>query len=107
MILMKTATKSFPASSVVYDSATGQTFVSYYDIFTIGAGYLDIWAALNVQDSPSGIGPISDGGVRSGDEPDLFGRARVRTVRPRSGVTWPFGIGAIFAVRCLGLVIVC
>ena len=39
-ILMKTATKTFPAMSVTYDSATNQTFTSRYDIFTIGAGYL-------------------------------------------------------------------
>ena len=53
-ILMKTATKTFPAMSVTYDSATNQTFTSRYDIFTIGAGYLDVWAALNSSDTPKG-----------------------------------------------------
>ncbi|MFN0168755.1 MAG: S8 family peptidase, partial [Bryobacteraceae bacterium] len=45
--LMKTATKSFPATSIATDPVTGQTYVSQYDLFTIGAGYLDTWAALN------------------------------------------------------------
>src|SRR5437870_10894550 len=44
--LMKTASKTFPASSSATDPATGITYTDYYDIFTIGAGYLDIAAAL-------------------------------------------------------------
>ena len=43
--LMKTASKGFPAATNAVDPVTGQTFTSYYDIFTIGAGYLDIQAA--------------------------------------------------------------
>jgi len=48
--LMKTATKNFPASSSVTDPTTGTTYTSYYDMFTIGAGYLDVWAARNSSD---------------------------------------------------------
>jgi serine protease AprX len=44
--LMRTATRNFPVSSVGTDPATGTHYTSYYDIFTIGAGYLDITAAL-------------------------------------------------------------
>jgi serine protease AprX len=44
--LMKTATKNFPTQSAATDPNTGITYVSQYDIFTIGAGYLDIAAAL-------------------------------------------------------------
>jgi serine protease AprX len=44
--LMKTAYKAFPTSSVSVDVTTGQTFTSYYDVFTVGAGYLDVTAAL-------------------------------------------------------------
>jgi serine protease AprX len=50
--LMKSASKAFPASSVAVDPATGQTFFSQYDIFTVGAGYLDVAAALKSTDSP-------------------------------------------------------
>ena len=48
--LMKTASKTFPASSSVTDLTTGITYTNYYDIFTIGAGYLDIAAALSSND---------------------------------------------------------
>src|SRR6266566_3762157 len=47
---MKTASKTFPASSSVTDPTTGITYTDYYDIFTIGAGYLDIAAALSSND---------------------------------------------------------
>jgi len=53
--LMKTATKSFPLSSTAIDPVTGAIYTSQYDIFTIGAGYLDVWGALNSNDSvPAG-----------------------------------------------------
>ena len=44
--LMLTAYKVFPTSSTATDTTTGQSFVSYYDAFTVGAGYLDLAAAL-------------------------------------------------------------
>jgi serine protease AprX len=44
-LLMATAYKTFPTSSTASDPQTGQSFVSYYDVFTIGAGYLDLSAA--------------------------------------------------------------
>ncbi|HVZ17816.1 MAG TPA: S8 family serine peptidase, partial [Terriglobales bacterium] len=44
--LMKSASKTFPKSSSVYDPATGNTYVDYYDVFTVGAGYVDLAAAL-------------------------------------------------------------
>jgi len=31
---------------VATDPVTGQTFTSYYDMFTVGAGYIDVTAAL-------------------------------------------------------------
>lgn len=45
--LMKAASKFFPGFSVAIDPVTGAQYTSQYDIFTIGAGYLDIWRALN------------------------------------------------------------
>lgn len=44
--LMKTARKAFPSSSTATDPSTGQTYTSYYDLFTIGAGYVDAAAVL-------------------------------------------------------------
>ena len=52
--LMKTASKTFLASSSATDPATGITYTDYYDIFTIGAGYLDIAAALSSNDLADG-----------------------------------------------------
>jgi serine protease AprX len=49
--LMKTANKQFPVSSVAVDPLTNISYASQYDIFTIGAGYLDVWAALNNNDT--------------------------------------------------------
>src|SRR5436853_545760 len=48
--LMKTAYKTFPDSTIAVDPKTGQTFTEYYDLFTVGAGYLDVAAALNSND---------------------------------------------------------
>jgi serine protease AprX len=52
--LMKTAYKTFPQSSTAVDDVTGQSYTSYYDIFTVGAGYLDIAAALANHDQITG-----------------------------------------------------
>ena len=38
--LMETATKNFPVSSIAVDLTTGVSYVSYYDTYTVGAGYL-------------------------------------------------------------------
>ncbi|MBV8205203.1 MAG: S8 family peptidase, partial [Acidobacteria bacterium] len=45
--LMESASKSFPAFSTATDPQTGVTYTSQYDAFTVGAGYLDINAALS------------------------------------------------------------
>ncbi|HWF45963.1 MAG TPA: S8 family peptidase, partial [Bryobacteraceae bacterium] len=52
--LMKTAYKTFPTSSTAVDPVTGQTFVSQYDMLTIGAGYLDLAATLANKDLATG-----------------------------------------------------
>jgi serine protease AprX len=52
--LMKTAYKTFPTSSTAVDPVTGESFVSQYDIFTIGAGYLDVAAAMANTDVATG-----------------------------------------------------
>jgi len=44
--LMLTAYKTFPTSSSVTDPTTGIVYTDYYDVFTVGAGYVDIAAAL-------------------------------------------------------------
>ena len=49
--LMKSASKSFPAFSTATDPSTGETYTSQYDIFTVGAGYVDVIAALSSIDT--------------------------------------------------------
>jgi serine protease AprX len=48
--LMKTATKVFPPYSTSYDEVNHFSFNMQSDIFAVGAGYLDINAALNSTD---------------------------------------------------------
>jgi serine protease AprX len=45
--LMLTATKVFPTYSTAFDPVSHQNFTIQSDLFTVGAGYLDVWAALN------------------------------------------------------------
>jgi serine protease AprX len=63
MLLMTTAYKTFPTSSTVFDPASGTQYVSYYDAFTVGAGYLDLQAALaaaqQVQTTGTALSPIA------------------------------------------------
>ena len=55
--LMLTANKTvFPATSSYQDPTTGITYYSQYDIFTIGAGYLNIANAL----ANTTVGPAGD-----------------------------------------------
>jgi Subtilase family len=51
-ILMASASKTFPQYSSTHDPATGITYVSQYDAFTIGAGYLDLQNVLAEVSNP-------------------------------------------------------
>ena len=59
--LMKSAYKTFPRSSTAKDPTTGKSYTSQYDIFTVGAGYLDIQAALSSAD----LAPLTYGIAKS------------------------------------------
>src|SRR5438309_857953 len=61
--LMKTAYKVFPQYSTYTDSSVtpNVTYTDQYDIFTVGAGYLDIAAALNNTD----LAPATAGAAMS------------------------------------------
>ncbi len=49
-VLMKTAYKNFPQYTTVTDA--GVTYTIQYDVFTVGAGYLDLQAAISSTDVP-------------------------------------------------------
>jgi serine protease AprX len=51
--MMKTAWKGYPTNSWGYD-VVGIGYLSQYDVFTIGAGYLDIYGALRSTDVVNG-----------------------------------------------------
>jgi serine protease AprX len=59
--LMKSSYKTFPRSSTATDPITGKTYTSQYDIFTVGAGYLDIQAAMSSAD----LAPATFGSAKS------------------------------------------
>lgn len=61
--MMKTAWKGYPASSWGYDN-WGRSYFSQYDVFTIGAGYLDVNSALGSNDLVNG-GATSPVAVRN------------------------------------------
>jgi serine protease AprX len=55
--LMKSASKALPAYTSYTDPTTGITYNEQYDIFTVGAGYLDVYAALtNTDNASSAVG---------------------------------------------------
>jgi serine protease AprX len=51
--LMKTAAKSFPLLTTSFDAASGAAYNLRHDPFSVGAGYLDIVAALNNTEKPT------------------------------------------------------
>ena len=53
--LMKTAYKTFPQYSSYTDPTTGITYTDQYDVFTVGAGYLDVQAALSDTELSTGL----------------------------------------------------
>jgi len=67
--LMKTAYKSFPTSSSTTDPATGITYTDQYDVFTVGAGYLDLEEAMESTDLAKGtaMSPIASYDPMSGN----------------------------------------
>jgi serine protease AprX len=52
--LMKTAWKSLPAFSSTTDPVSGITYTDQYDVFTVGAGYIDVEAAITSTDVAKG-----------------------------------------------------
>jgi serine protease AprX len=51
--MMKTAWKGYPGNSWAYDT-WGRSYFAQYDVFTIGAGYLDIYSSLRSTDVVNG-----------------------------------------------------
>jgi serine protease AprX len=64
--LMKTASKAVPLTTSWTDSKSLFTYLNQSDIFTVGAGYMDIWAAISSTDTiPAGTLALSPDVVRN------------------------------------------
>ena len=57
--LMKTASKTFPVMSTATDPTTGQTYTDFYDMFTVGAGYVNVASALTNYDQVHGSAAVA------------------------------------------------
>lgn len=102
--LMRTTTRSFPSVSFATDPVSGVTYKSAYDFLTLGAGYLDINAALNGADrvnkpalSPTTVYDAATGRVSMvADSSVIWGSS----VISGSSVVWadttPAGLGVIW-----------
>jgi subtilisin family serine protease len=96
-ILMASASKTFPQYSSTHDPATGITYVSQYDAFTIGAGYLDLQNVLaEVSNPPLANAPRSAVRNRGRVSRKTFGHTT--TAHPPNGDarTFPHGLLAKF-----------
>ena len=66
-LIMQTAYKTFPTSSTATDPVSGLSYISDYDIFTVGAGYLNLQAAFqNISSSPAGLSALSPNALYDG-----------------------------------------
>ena len=97
-ILMKTVSKFPETTSTATDPTTGIQFVSQYDIFTVGAGYLNLNAALANSDPFSGTAasPVAVYDPQTGNVylPNANGAVWGTTVMGQSrGVVWGTGSG--------------
>jgi serine protease AprX len=81
-ILMKSARKLPQAVSKTVDPVTGETFYTENDIFTVGAGYLDIAAALQLADVPAAGFGIAKSPVV------VMNADNTVTLTPEAGTLW-------------------
>ncbi len=99
--LMLTASKFNISTSTAVDPSSSVAYTSYYDVFTIGAGYLDIQAALSNREladlparSPVAMYDAQTGAVFLADDPNA-----VWDNRSRWGLSTVWGMGTLSASR--------
>jgi serine protease AprX len=105
--LMKTAYKTFPTSSTATDPTTGQTYTSYYDIFTVGAGYVDLNAAMNDTSlAPSNLGAALSPTAVYNSSTGTVTLSNGNTIVPASAVVWGssilWGAGVVWGTNVSG-----
>jgi len=104
-LLMQTASKSFPASSTVVDSASGLSYTSDYDIFTVGAGYLDLGAAIagigNVPTAGTALSPVATYNASLGSVTVVFDSNSVFSNRSVWGAQSIWGARSVWGASVL------
>jgi serine protease AprX len=88
--IMKSAYKAFPTRHTYRDMVSGLLFDSQYDIFTIGAGYLDISAALASSELPTL--PALSPKIQYNSATDQTAMLYAEGVLWGSGVLWGTGV---------------
>jgi serine protease AprX len=84
--LMKTAWKGLAPATSIYDASTSQSFFVQHDIFTVGAGHLDLKAALaSTEKIPSTKRALSPRAILSNGEVKL---SNSYPTIAGSGVVW-------------------
>jgi serine protease AprX len=83
--MMKTAWKGYPVNSWGYD-VWGYGYLSQYDVFTIGAGYLDVYAALKSTDVVNGGAPSPS--VYRNTSTGTYGFTNSQSVTWGTSITW-------------------
>jgi serine protease AprX len=83
--MMKTAWKGYPGNSWASDTK-GKNYFSQYDVFTIGAGYLDIYSSLKSNDVVNGgaSSPIADRNTGNGK----YGYVNSQSITWGNSITW-------------------
>ena len=106
---MLTASKSFPQKTMITDPTVNQTFTVQYDIFTVGAGYLNLDAALASSVTlPAGVHVCFSGGNACCVDSESFyagiSRERCGSI---CGLGFERGVGKLGGlgfIRCVGFV---
>ena len=98
VLLMQSAYKAFPYSSNVVDPVNGENYVSYYDLFTVGSGYLDLKAALaslnQVPTAGSALSPVANYDPSSGSVSLSYDPSSVWADRSGLGCSLRLGCGS-------------
>ncbi len=100
--MMKTAWKGYPGNSWASD-AKGRSYFSQYDAFTIGAGYLDVYASLRNTDVVNG-GASSPIAYRT--TTGKYGLSNSQSITWGNSITWGSSIvwsdSIVWGINCVG-----
>ena len=105
--LMKTAYKSFPTSTSAYVPQLNQTFTEYYDLFSVGAGLLNMSSAIsntNLASSTVGaaLSPYVVYNPSSGTTSLVYGNGTVASTSVVWGSSVVWGTSVVWGANVAG-----